>query len=139
MSVNKVILIGRTGKDPEFKQFENGSVCNISLATNETWKDRQTGEKKESTEWHNLVFRNKQAETAEKWIKKGTEIYVEGKLKTRSWGEEGDKKYITEVIVREFKFIGAKNNADASHTSNSDVNNILVNDATVVESDDLPF
>ena len=138
MSVNKVILIGRTGKDPELKRFENGSVCNISLATNETWKDKQTGEKKESTEWHNLVFRNKQAETAEKWIKKGTEIYVEGKLKTRSWGEEGDKKYITEVIVREFKFIGTKNNADTAHTPNSESNNTAPNGATVIY-DDLPF
>ncbi len=109
MSVNKVILIGRLGKDPETRYMTNGeAVTNCTLATSENWKDK-SGEKQEKTEWHNLVFYRRLAEIAGEYLKKGSQIYVEGKLQTRKWQtKEGQDRYTTEIVVNEMTMLGGK-------------------------------
>lgn len=109
MSVNKVILVGRLGKDPETRYMTNGeAVTNATLATSENWKDK-SGEKQEKTEWHNLVFYRRLAEIAGEYLKKGSQIYVEGKLQTRKWQtKEGQDRYTTEIIVNEMQMLGSK-------------------------------
>src|ERR1035437_9288286 len=109
MSVNKVILIGRLGKDPETRYMTSGeAVTNATLATSENWKDK-SGEKQEKTEWHNLVFYRRLAEIAGEYLKKGSQIYVEGKLQTRKWQtKEGQDRYSTEIIVTEMQMLGSK-------------------------------
>ncbi len=109
MSVNKVILIGRLGKDPETRYMPNGeAVTNATLATSETWKDKG-GVKQEKTEWHSLVFYRRLAEIAGEYLKKGSMIYVEGKLQTRKWQtKEGQDRYTTEIIVNEMTMLGGK-------------------------------
>lgn len=97
--VNKVILVGRLGKDPEVRNLESGvSVANFTIATSESYKDRTTGEKKEITEWHNIVLWRGLAEIAQRYLHKGDMVYIEGKLRTRSWEKEGVTRYITEVV-----------------------------------------
>ncbi|HHO59047.1 MAG TPA: single-stranded DNA-binding protein [Thiotrichales bacterium] len=104
IGVNKVILIGNLGKDPEVKYMPSGdAVANVTLATSETWNDKSTGEKKEKTEWHRVVFFGKLAEIVGQYCKKGSKIYVEGQLQTRKWqGQDGQDRYSTEVVVRGF-------------------------------------
>ncbi len=108
--VNKVILIGNLGKDPEIRYFPSGdSVCNVSLATTDTWNDKQSGEKKEHTEWHNLVFRKKLAEIVAQYLKKGSKVYVEGAIKSRKWQDkEGKDRYITEIQVTDMQMLDGK-------------------------------
>ncbi|OGS99393.1 MAG: single-stranded DNA-binding protein [Gallionellales bacterium RIFCSPLOWO2_12_FULL_59_22] len=115
MSVNKVILIGRLGKDPETRYMTNGeAVTNATLATSETWKDK-SGEKQEKTEWHNLVFYRRLAEIAGEYLKKGSQIYVEGKLQTRKWQtKEGQDRYTTEIVVNEMTMLGGKSSGGGS-------------------------
>jgi len=97
--VNKVILVGRLGKDPEVRHLESGaSVANFPIATSEVYKDRNTGERKEQTEWHNIVLWRGLAEVAEKYLNKGDMVYIEGKLRTRSWEKDGITRYTTEVV-----------------------------------------
>lgn len=107
--VNKVILLGRLGKDPETRYMTNGdAVTNATLATSENWKDK-AGEKQERTEWHNLTFYKKLSEIAGQYLKKGALIYVEGKLQTRKWQDkEGQDRYTTEIIVNELQMLGGK-------------------------------
>ena len=101
--VNKVILVGRLGNDPETRYAQSGdAITNISLATSETWKDKQSGERKEKTEWHRVVFFGKVAEIAGEYLRKGSECYLEGKLQTREWEKDGVKRYTTEVVVDSF-------------------------------------
>lgn len=109
MSVNKVIVLGNLGKDPEIRYMPNGeAVANFSIATTETWKDK-SGEKKEKTEWHNCVAYKKLAEIIGEYVKKGSQIYVEGKLQTRKWQDkEGKDRYTTEIIINEMKMLGSK-------------------------------
>ncbi len=105
-SVNKVILVGNLGKDPESRSFQNGGkVVNFTLATSETWNDRGSGERKEKTEWHNVVIRNeKLGEIAERYLKKGAKVYIEGSIQSRKYQDQsGQEKYITEVIVGPFR------------------------------------
>lgn len=99
--VNKCIIIGRVGKDPEVRYAQNGTAfANLSLATSESWKDKNTGEQKEQTEWHNVVFMGKLAEIVGEYVKKGSKIYVEGKLRTRKWQDQNGKdRYTTEIAV----------------------------------------
>ena len=98
--VNKVILIGNLGGDPETRYMPNGNaVCNITLATSDSWKDRNTGQLQERTEWHRVVFFGKIAEIAGQYLRKGSKIYVEGRLQTREWEKDGIKRYTTEVVV----------------------------------------
>ena len=105
-SVNKVILVGNVGRDPEVRMNQNGSkIVNLSIATSETWKDRQSGERKEKTEWHRVViFDDRLAETAEKYLKKGATVYIEGQLQTRKWTDQsGAEKFSTEVVLQKFR------------------------------------
>ncbi|KXS31320.1 MAG: Single-stranded DNA-binding protein [Candidatus Gallionella acididurans] len=115
MSVNKVILIGRLGKDPETRYMTSGeAVTNATLATSENWKDK-SGEKQEKTEWHNLVFYRRLAEIAGEYLKKGSQIYVEGKLQTRKWQtKEGQDRYTTEIVVNEMTMLGGKSSGSGS-------------------------
>ncbi len=113
MSVNKVILVGRLGKDPETRYMTNGeAVTNATLATSENWKDK-AGEKQEKTEWHNLVFYRRLAEVAGEYLKKGSQVYIEGKIQTRKWQdkETGKDRYTTEIIVNEMQMLGSKSGA----------------------------
>jgi single-strand DNA-binding protein len=112
--VNKVILVGRLGRDPESRTFGNGSkVVNLRLATSETWKDKASGERKEKTEWHSVVIFNEPlGKIAEQYLSKGSEVYIEGQLETRKWEKDGQERYATEVVLRPFNstltLIGAR-------------------------------
>jgi single-strand DNA-binding protein len=108
--VNKVILIGNLGKDPEVRYMSNGqAVANVTLATSESWKDKNTGEQKEATEWHNIVFYRRLAEIAGEYLKKGSKVYVEGKLQTRKWQDkEGKDRYTTEIIANEMQMLDSR-------------------------------
>ena len=109
-SVNKVILIGRLGKDPVTRYMPNGdAVANFSVATSETWKDKSSGEKQEKTEWHNITTYRKLAEICGEYLKKGSQVYLEGKLQTRKWTDkEGVEKYTTEVIADQMTMLGSR-------------------------------
>ncbi|WP_295311701.1 single-stranded DNA-binding protein [Roseobacter sp.] len=105
-SVNKVILIGNLGRDPEVRSFQNGGkVCNLRIATSETWKDRNTGERKERTEWHSVaIFSEPLARVAEQYLRKGSKVYIEGQLETRKWQDQsGQDRYSTEVVLRPYR------------------------------------
>jgi single-strand DNA-binding protein len=121
MSVNKVILVGRLGADPESRAFPNGgSICNLRLATTKRWKDRQTGEQKEDTQWHQCVLQNKLGEIAQQYLKKGSQVYLEGSLRTRKWQDNsGQDRYTTEVVCREMTMLDSKSGAtpDSGHNS----------------------
>src|SRR5690606_38759347 len=117
--VNKVILIGRLGKDPEVRNLENGvSVANFTMATSETYRDRNTGEKKEVTEWHNIVLWRGLAEISQKYLHKGDMVYIEGKLRTRSWEKEGVTRYITEVVAENMTMLGGRGSGGSGSGSN---------------------
>lgn len=106
MSVNKAILLGRVGKDPEVRTAGESKVASFTLATTEKYKDSKTGEWKENTEWHNIVCWRNTAELAEKYVQKGMLLYIEGKLRTRSWDDrDGNKRYVTEVIAESMQFL----------------------------------
>lgn len=110
--LNKVQLIGRLGKDPELRSFENGSkVCSFSMATDETWKDKVTHEKKTRVEWHNVVVWGALADVCGKYLKKGSQIFVEGKLRTRSWEKDNITRYTTEVFVDDMLMLGSKDDS----------------------------
>jgi single-strand DNA-binding protein len=109
-SVNKVILVGNLGRDPETRYATSGSaICNITVATSRQWKDKATGEKKEETEWHRVVFYDRLAEIAGEYLKKGRPVYVEGRLKTRKWQDkEGQDRYTTEIVAEEMQLLGSR-------------------------------
>lgn len=109
-SINKAILVGRVGKDPECRYTASGdAVCNLSLATSESWKDKSTGEKKEATEWHRISFFGKLAEIASEYVKKGSLLYIEGRIKTRKWQDkDGQDRYTTEIQADTMKMLGGK-------------------------------
>ncbi|MBI5790974.1 MAG: single-stranded DNA-binding protein [Rhodocyclales bacterium] len=109
-SVNKVIIVGNLGRDPEVRYTPNGdSITNVTIATTDTWKDKATGEKKEATEWHRVVFFGKLAEIAGQYLKKGRQVYVEGALRTRKWTDkEGQERYTTEIVASEMKMLGSR-------------------------------
>ena len=109
-SVNKVILVGNLGRDPEQRFAPSGdAICNVTIATTESWKDKQSGEKKEATEWHKVVFFGRLAEIANQYLKKGAQIYVEGRLQTRKWQDkDGQDRYTTEIRGDEMKMLGSK-------------------------------
>lgn len=109
-SVNRVIIIGNLGKDPETRYMPNGdAVCNITVATTDTWKDKNTGEKKEATEWHRVVFYRKLAEIAGQYLKKGSQAYIEGRIRTRKWQDkDGQDRYTTEIEANELQILGKR-------------------------------
>ena len=107
--VNKVILLGNTGSDPEMTAMPSGdAIATIRIATSESWNDKATGEQKEKTEWHRVVFFKRLAEIVGEWVKRGDKIYVEGRLQTRSWEKDGVKRYSTEVVASEMQMLGSK-------------------------------
>lgn len=108
--VNKVILIGNLGKDPEVRYMPSGgAVANVTVATSESWKDKQSGEMQERTEWHNVVFFNRLAEIAGEYLKKGSKVYVEGSLRTRKWqGKDGQDRYTTEIVASEMQMLDSR-------------------------------
>jgi single-strand DNA-binding protein len=112
--VNKVILVGNLGQDPEVKYMPSGgAVCNISLATTDSWKDKNTGERQERTEWHRVVFFNRLAEIAGEYLRKGSQVYVEGRLQTREWQDkEGQKRYTTEIVASDMQMLGGRGSLD---------------------------
>lgn len=143
--VNKVILVGNLGKDPEVRHLDNGrAVANFSLATNETYKNKQ-GERVTNTEWHNIVLWSPLAEIAERFLQKGKQVYIEGKITTRSWDDQdGNKRYTTEVVGREMTLLGTKDGDGTIGQENAAAkeNTSAENDtASMPEegTDDLPF
>ena len=146
-SINKVILIGNLGEDPEVRHLENGAVvANLPIATSETYKDRKTGEKVTQTEWHTIVLWRGLADIAEKYLHKGDKIYIEGKLRTRSWqDQDGNNRYTTEVVADNLTMLG-KMNDNSSGNSNSTADNKQPASkpsgddfSAPDENDDLPF
>lgn len=123
-SLNKVLLIGNLGRDPESRTFPSGDmVTNVSIATTERWKDRQSGEMREATEWHNLVFNGRLAEIAAQYLRKGSQVYIEGRLCTRKWQDKnGQDRYTTEIRVYEMKMLGSR--ADSAHPQGAQYGNI---------------
>jgi single-strand DNA-binding protein len=109
-SVNKVIIVGNLGRDPEMRTFPSGGrVCNVTIATTERWKDKQSGEMKEATEWHRVVFNDRLAEIAGEYLRKGSQVYVEGSLRTRKWTDkDGVEKFTTEIRADEMKMLGKR-------------------------------
>lgn len=148
--VNKVILVGRLGKDPEVRHLESGAaVANFSLATSETYKDRNSGERVEQTEWHNVVLWRGLAEVAEKYLNKGDMVYIEGKLRTRSWERDGVTRYTTEVVGDNMTMLSPKGSSDqgggysgaqSSSTASSKSSQAApVDISSDDDTDDLPF
>ncbi|MGI9203211.1 MAG: single-stranded DNA-binding protein [Woeseiaceae bacterium] len=113
--VNKVIIVGNLGNDPDTKYMPSGSaVTNLSVATNESWKDKQTGEQKDRTEWHRVAMFGRLAEIAAEYLRKGSQVYIEGKLRTRKWqDQQGNDKYTTEIIADEMQMLGGRSGGGA--------------------------
>ena len=117
--INKVILVGTLGRDPETRYMPSGgAVTNLNLATSESWKDKQTGEKKEQTEWHRVVLFNKLAEIGAEYLRKGQQVYIEGKLRTRKWqNKDGQDQYSTEIIADDMQMLGGRPSGSSSDSS----------------------
>ena len=114
--INKAVIVGTLGKDPEIKYASNGNaVVNISVATNESWKDRETGEKQERTEWHRIVMFGKLGEIASQYLKKGSQAYFEGRIKTSKWQDEsGANRYSTEIVANQMEMLGRRSDNEAT-------------------------
>jgi single-strand DNA-binding protein len=145
-TINKVILIGHLGDEVKMHYFEGGNaIGRFPIATNETYTNKQTGEKVTTTEWHNIVVRNKLAEICEKYLSKGDKVYVEGRIKTRQWeGEDGAKRYTTEIHVVDMTFLTTKKELNApQQKENTNPNPLMPSNQEIVkheqEEDDLPF
>ena len=147
-SVNKVILVGNLGRDPEIRSFQNGGkVANLRIATSETWKDRNSGERKERTEWHTVaIFNEGILRTVENYLKKGAKVYIEGQLETRKWQDQsGQDRYTTEVTIRPYKgeltmLDGGGNRSAASDDQAADTYDNKAADAPAADVDDeIPF
>ena len=119
--INKVILVGNLGNDPEVRATASGArIANISVATSESWTDKNTGEKKEVTEWHRVVFFNRLAEIVEQYLTKGSQVYVEGRLQTRKWQDQnGQDRYTTEIVASDMQMLGGRGNANESAPASS--------------------
>lgn len=148
--INKVILVGNLGKDPEVRYLEGGTaVANFPIATSETYKDRTSGEKKTNTEWHNIVLWRGLAEIAEKYLKKGSQIYLEGKLRTRQWQDkDGNNRYTTEIIGDNIQMLGRKDENGSTNPEQSSYQSLTkIEDSAQTHKieklddkvDDLPF
>lgn len=137
-NLNKVMLIGHLGDEMKMHHFEGGGcIGRVPMATSEFWNDKQSGERKQHTEWHNLLFRNKSAENFQKYTNKGSKVYVEGKLRTRKWQDDGgNDRYSTEINVISFQFLDSKNQ---SSNNTSPVSEYHRNNEQSNKTDDLPF
>ena len=141
MSVNKVILLGRVGADPEVKYMPSGNaVLNLSIATNRKFKNQESGNYEDKTEWHRVVFFNKPAETIGQYVKKGQQLYVEGRLQTRKWQDkDGVEKYSTDIISDNFTFIGSKSDSAGTDNQSSKNNDNFDQSSPAQQDDDIPF
>lgn len=140
--INKVIIVGRLGKDPEIRHLENGvAVASFSVATSESYKDKTTGEKKEQTEWHNVVLWRGLAEVAEKYLKKGDLTYIEGKLRTRSWEKDGVTRYTTEIVGDNMTMLSSNSGggSQGGYTPPPPAESEPIRSSAADPSDDLPF
>ena len=128
-SVNKVILVGNLGKDPEIRTFQSGSrVANFSIATSESWKDKNSGERKEKTEWHRIsILDDRLVDIVEKYVKKGSKLFIEGQLETREYEKDGQKRYLTEVVLRPFR--GSLTMLDSKGSSSSSSMGAIADDS----------
>ena len=142
--INKVILVGRLGKDPETKYMPSGdAVTSFSIATSENWKDKQSGEKREKTEWHNIVAFRRLGEICGEYLRKGSQVYIEGKLQTRKWQDKnGNDRYTTEIVANEMQMLGGRSSGDSyapaqeSRASKPEPAAAMVEDSF---DDDIPF
>ncbi len=139
--INKVILVGNLGRDPETRYLPSGgAVTNVSLATSRSWKDRDSGEQKEKTEWHRIVFFNRLAEIAGEYLKRGSKVYVEGELRTREWEKEGQKHFTTEIVGSEMQMLDSKGGSSDYETSNSSSGATPTSlSSSEIIDDDIPF
>jgi single-strand DNA-binding protein len=140
--VNKVILVGNLGKDPDTRYMPSGSaVTNFSIATSESWKDKQTGEQKDRTEWHNISMFGRLAEIAAEYLRKGSQVYIEGKLRTRKWQDKsGNDRYTTEVVADEMQMLGGRSGGGAPATQDSGSSSAPPQSSDSGEfDDDIPF
>ena len=141
--INKVILVGNLGQDPEVKYTAGGAaVTTLSLATSESWKDKDTGSDQERTEWHRVVLWRRLAEIAGEYLKKGSKVYIEGQLQTRKWEQDGQTRYTTEVIGRDMQFLDSRGNSSANNSSYEDTNQDMGSQSmpdSGITDDDIPF
>jgi len=139
--VNKVVLIGRLGKDPEVRYTADGrAVANFSIATSDEWTDKDTGEKKERTEWHRIVAWRRLGEICGEYLSKGRQVYVEGKIQTKSWEKDGITRYTTEIIASDVQFLGGRDSAREA-ISPEDTSDLVEPEPSIPdkEEDDIPF
>jgi len=144
--VNKVILVGNLGKDPEIRYMPSGgAAANITIATSEQWKDKQTGEQKDRTEWHRVVFFGRLAEIVGEYLKKGSQVYVEGSLRTNKWQDKsGNDRYTTEIIANEMQMLGSRSGGSTSYQPNNSAPQSQSQSAPAATApdtfdDDIPF
>jgi len=141
--INKVILVGNLGQDPEVKFTAGGAaVTTLSIATSDSWKDKDSGMDKERTEWHRVVLWRRLAEIAGEYLKKGSKVYIEGQLQTRKWEQEGQTRYTTEIIARDIQFLDSRGSANTSNQEGAaTTNEELAPDVpeSGIDDDDIPF
>ena len=139
--INKVIIVGNLGADPDTKSMPSGNmVANFSVATSESWNDRDTGERQEKTEWHRVVFFGRLAEIADQYLRKGSQVYVEGKLQTRKWEDrDGNERWTTEIVGNQLEMLGERMSAGSSQSNNMDQSTSKSNFNDDEFDDDIPF
>ena len=144
--INKVILVGNLGNDPEVKSTQSGTqITNISLATSESWKDKNTGQKEERTEWHRVVFFNRLAEIAGQYLKKGSKVYIEGQLRTRKYEKDGIERYITEIVAKEMQMLDSRSEGQQQQPYSPPTQQVHQpvqqpqQNMAAMDSDDIPF
>ena len=141
--INKVILVGNLGQDPEVKYTAGGAaVTTLSLATSESWKDKDTGSDQEKTEWHRVVLWRRLAEIAGEYLKKGSKVYIEGQLQTRKWEQDGQTRYTTEVVGRDMQFLDSRGSSSSDSSSYDDINQDMSSQNlpdSGITDDDTPF
>jgi len=141
--INKVIIVGNLGQDPEIKYTAGGAaVTTLSIATSDSWKDKDSGMDQERTEWHRVVLWRRLAEVAGEYLKKGSKVYIEGQLQTRKWEQEGQTRYTTEIIARDMQFLDSRGSSNNESTQkSSEMNDQSVADVpdSAIDDDDIPF
>ena len=141
--INKVIIVGNLGQDPEIKYTAGGAaVTTLSIATSDSWKDKESGMDQERTEWHRVVLWRRLAEIAGEYLKIGSKVYIEGQLQTRKWEQEGQTRYTTEIIARDMQFLDSRGNSNTSSTQkSSEMDDQSASDVpdSAIEDDDIPF
>mgnify|MGYP001818865770 CR=1 FL=1 len=139
--INKVILIGRLGSDPEVRYTPSGvAVANFSIATSEEWKDKDSGEKKERTEWHRIVAWRRLGEICGEYLSKGKQVYIEGRLQTRDWEDrDGNKRYTTEIVATDVQFLGARDSSESARPRSASSSDFQGGPAQGPGDDDIPF